>query len=135
MPIGGAFAGAAASGSGTGLAGALGFGGGAGLFGLGAATLPILGGAALGIGLLLNHFLGRSHIVPFTRDPHDERERTFFYETAPAVLGRLSDSINMFTNKFEPVTPGKVVQAGLPTAINADPSLRQKVNSVLQADV
>jgi hypothetical protein len=39
----------------TGITGALGLGGGAGLFGLGAATLPVLGGAALAADLIWKH--------------------------------------------------------------------------------
>ena len=45
-------AGAVAPHAATGLTGALGLGGGAGLFGLGAATLPVLGGAALATDLI-----------------------------------------------------------------------------------
>jgi hypothetical protein len=42
----------------TGVTGALGLGGGAGLFGLGAATIPVIGGAVAGIALLAKHFFG-----------------------------------------------------------------------------
>ncbi len=42
----------------TGLTGALGLGGGSGLMGLGAATIPVVGGVAVGIGLLAKHFFG-----------------------------------------------------------------------------
>ncbi len=42
----------------TGITGALGLGGGAGLFGLGAATIPVVGGAVAGIALLAKHFFG-----------------------------------------------------------------------------
>ena len=41
-----------------GLTGALGLGGGAGLLGLGAATIPVIGGAVAGIALLAKHFFG-----------------------------------------------------------------------------
>ena len=42
----------------TGLAGALGLGGGSGVLGLGALTIPVIGAAALGIGLLAKHYFG-----------------------------------------------------------------------------
>ncbi len=50
--------GAASSAPATGVTGALGLGGGAGLFGLGAATIPVVGGAVAGIALLAKHFFG-----------------------------------------------------------------------------
>ncbi len=51
-------AGTAASAPAGGLTGALGLGGGSGLFGLGAATIPVVGGAVAGIALLAKHFFG-----------------------------------------------------------------------------
>jgi len=53
----GTAAGTAATGGG-GIGGALGLGGGAGLFGLGAATIPVVGGAIAGIALLAKKFFG-----------------------------------------------------------------------------
>lgn len=43
----------------TGLKGALGLGGGSGLFGLGAATIPVIGGALAGITMLATNLIGR----------------------------------------------------------------------------
>lgn len=49
---------ASASAPATGITGALGLGGGSGLFGLGAATIPVVGAAVVGITLLAKHFFG-----------------------------------------------------------------------------
>ncbi len=60
LPAGqvGSIAGIGSTAPATGLTGALGLGGGSGLLGLGAATIPVVGGIIAGGALLANHFIG-----------------------------------------------------------------------------
>ncbi len=85
-------AGATAPAGATGLTGALGLGGGSGLFGLGAATIPVVGGAIAGIGLLAKHFFGnggdRMAANQLTQGPNSVHA---FFDQATAQINQMPD--------------------------------------------
>jgi hypothetical protein len=110
----------------TGLTGALGLSGGAGLLGLGAATIPVFGGIALGIFGLYKLFHQGQAKVQMTNDPFQFLgnrtmwfNTTFPYEnlretvaTLERTVARLSGAID----SFESLDEGVLVKNGLPGA-------------------
>ena len=133
MLTGGALGLSAGAPAATGLAGALGLGGGAGLLGLGAATIPVFGAAAVGTFLLLKHFLGHKTIeAVFTKDPNAvERSRTIFFFTGMTeAMDRFSDSVN----RLSTLSPGVLVKQGMPQALGSSNQFRRKVAGTLLDD-
>lgn len=132
---GGALAGpslAAPSLTGGGIAGALGLGGGAGLFGLGAATIPVFGGLALaayGIFKWLHH---KTVEAPFTTDPNSvERNRSILFFTS---LSDAAEKLNRFADRMTTVPAGHIVIDGLPAALQSSNQFRRGVASTLLDD-
>src|ERR1043166_3851357 len=135
IPAGALGAGAVAA-PGFSLAGSLGLSGGAGLLGLGAATIPIIGGIIAG-GLLAFHFL-RHHTqeAPFTRDPHEvERNRSvLFFTSLQESMDKFTGGVDAFVQKVQSVKPGDVVMAGMPSAFQSSNSFRRTVAGTLLDD-
>jgi len=124
----GAFVGGGAA-AGGGLAGMLGLGGGAGLLGLGALTIPVIGGAALGVGLILKKILGHKTIeAPFTKDPNEiERSRSILFFTG-------MDEMRRFFERLNTVPPGVLVKDGLPMALESSNQFRRNIAGTLGED-
>jgi hypothetical protein len=137
-PATGALVTGTSAGAAGGIGGALGLGGGAGLLGLGAATIPVIGGIAAGIGFALIHFLGNhTKEAPFTRDPHEvEKNRSvLFYTGISDAIDRFSGSVDKFYNKIESLPPDEVVKIGFPKAISNNNQFRKNAGSILMDDV
>lgn len=123
---------AAPAGVGAGLGGALGLSGGAGLLGLGAATIPVVGGiiaAGIFAYMKLRH---RTEEAPFTKDPFaDERRRTIFFFT------NMTEAMNRFTqavDQFGTMSPGVLVKNGMPQAL-ASNTFRRDTASIFMDDI
>lgn len=125
----------AAAGAGGGIGGALGLGGGAGLLGLGAATIPIIGAAALAAFAVFKLFDRDRREAPFSRDPFEQRSIEYFYNTMPRVLDNLGHAVNVFNNKYNPVPAKNVIMSGMPDALQASNKFRRSMNGVLQDDI
>jgi hypothetical protein len=119
--------------TGGGIGGALGLSGGAGLLGLGAATIPVIGGAILGGFLLGKALFGRKTLeAPFTMDPNSiERNRSVFFFTG---MTDALDRLNRTLGRFDTMQPGPLVMEGLPVALGSSNQWRRNVSSVLLDD-
>ena len=114
--------------------GFLGLGGGPGLFGLGGATIPVLSGIALGIYGLTKLFEHQTREAPFTRDPNDSRDRTYFFYAANE-LADASRDLATATKQLKGVNPNDVIVKGLPGALQQSNQFRRDINGVLQDDI
>lgn len=100
-------AGGGLTGGATGATGALGLGGGAGLFGLGAATIPVLGGIALGVFGLYKLFHHGHAKVAVTNDPLGNLSRTlwfnstFPFEKLTAAIADLNKTVGRVNNTMD----------------------------------
>jgi hypothetical protein len=144
----------------TGLTGALGLGGGAGLLGLGAATIPVIGGlaaAAFGLFELFKHHKKKYEMSP---DPFAaDRERTLWfnstqpfetksgpatqaYEQLNQTIGKLNGTVGLLhetVQSFDSIAPGDLVMKqkdgikGVVAAGMADRGFRKAIaNGVLE---
>jgi hypothetical protein len=119
-----------------GIAGALGLHGGAGLFGMGAATIPVIGAIAAATTLgLMAIFGGRRHDAPFTTDPTDPRNREYYFYTGSSMLADAARDLSLVTRHLNTVPPGVVVKDGLPVALQGSNSFRRDMTSKLQDDI
>lgn len=118
---------------GGGLSGAFGLNGGAGLFGLGSATIPVIGAAIAGVAFLSTLFGHHTHEAPFSRDPNDQRERTYFFYAANELADATRDLAGA-TKQLKGVNPNDVIVKGLPGALQQSNQFRRDINGVLQDD-
>jgi hypothetical protein len=115
-----------------GLAGALGLGGGAGLLGLGALTIPVVGGIVAGAIFGLSKLFGHRPEAPFTMDPNQaERNRSIFFFTSMADA---ADRFSRAVDRFSTMPPGQVVVDGMPAALSSSNQFRRNVAAVLMDD-
>jgi hypothetical protein len=120
--------GAAAGGIGA----ALGLGGGAGLLGLGALTIPVVGGIVAGAIFGLSKLLGHRPEAPFTTDPNSaERNRSIFFFTS---MAEAADRFSRAVDRFSTMPPGQVVVDGMPAALSSSNQFRRNVAAVLMDD-
>lgn len=119
-----------------GLAGALGLHGGAGLLGLGAATIPVIGGIAAGVAFGLFKLFGHgTREAPYTQDPNDPRNREYYFYTGSTLLADAARDLSLVTRHLNTVPAGVVVKDGLPVALQGSNAFRRDMVSKLQDDI
>jgi hypothetical protein len=118
---------------GGGIGASLGFGGGAGLLGLGAATIPVIGGIAAGAFLLGKWLFGRKRPeAPFTQDPNAiEQSRSIFFFT---TMAEAADKFSRAVDRFSAKPASYVVAEGLPGALNSSNQFRRNVAATMMDD-